>query len=531
MPGGYADNAGPYEDEFVVVAPAANDFHGLVVWKKGAADVNATLTYNLHISIDPNLVGSGTPSGWDDPIVPRNSADALPFLVDLPPTLNGNQPTTSFNWATYNEGANAAPGPWDTELRLDDVLQFTGTAATLSSGAYFVDMNNPQVQVAGGRHHVRSTADVLSQLTEFDELDNDFTDWFVWSPMDLATVATPRPVPPVSNPYGYGPWYSCDGYRTIGDGGASGSYWTAVGMIPIDGADDYDLRVHVASTGSKDGFDNPLAASYSAAGLTDFVIVNHNQLANVDYDYGVLNLSAGAKGFEIRENRAPDHGVVPAGVTRYGPFTMGTPEPIEVHEFYIDTPLVGTPVYISLNQLTGTPDLVLAVFDGAIAAHDRSSALATVNAAPGGQDEHLGPVLFPSPNYYAVAVYKNGAADRTKGGQYELVFSTGGSAVDAPETVAAPAEFALAAPSPNPFRTDGTTVRFDLPRPTDAQVSVYDLAGRRVATLTEGALPAGRHSVRWDGRDVTGRRVGAGVYFVRLESAGFSRTRKVTLLR
>ncbi|HMB70272.1 MAG TPA: S8 family serine peptidase, partial [bacterium] len=507
MPGGYADNAGPSQDEFVIVVPTVTDYHGLVVWKKTAADAYSTLTYNLHVSLDPNLVGDGLASGWDYPIVPRNSTDASTFFVDLPTTLNGNQPTTSFNWSTYNQGANAATGPWDTQLRLDDVLQFTGTAATLSSGAYFVDMNNPQVQVAGGRHYVRSTADALSQVTEFDETDNTFVDWFAWSPMDVSTVAGTRPAPGIATPLGY-TWYACDGYRTIG--GVPASFWTTVGIIPTDSADDYDVRAHVASTGSKNGFDNPLASSFSGPGLTDFVIINHNNLGDLDYDYGVLNLSGGVKGFEIRENRAPYHGTVPAGVTRYGPFTMNTPEPIEMHEFHIDASLVGIPVYISLNQLTGTPDLVLAVFDGAIDTHDRSSAMATVNAAPGGQDEHLGPVFFPAVNFYAVAVYKNGTADINKGGQYELVFSSGSSAVDAPETAAVPLEFALAAPSPNPFRGNATTVKFDLPAPTDVRVSVYDLAGRRVATLTEGTQPAGRHSIRWDGRDVAGRRVGAG---------------------
>jgi hypothetical protein len=527
MPGGYADNAGSGEDEWVVVSPTTTDFRGLLVWKAGSVDRTATLTFNVIVSTAPNLVGSRTPNSWDYPIVPRNTRDAV-LLVDLPATLNGNQPTTSLNWATYNEGANQAAAPWRTDLRVDDVLQFLSTAGTLNSGAYWVVMNTTQITVDGGRHHVRSTADAVSQLAEFDEADNNYTDWFVWSPMDVSTVAGTRPVPDIADPVGYGPWFSCDGYTATG---GSGTYWTAVSILPVNAVDDYDIRLHNASTGSRSGFDNPLTWSDGGPGLSDFVIVNHNVLPQAAYDYGVLNRFGGSGGFEIRQSDAPYHGVVGAGVTRYGPFTMNTPEPVELHEFFVDAGLVGVPVYLSLNRLTGTPDLGLAVYDGALGTHSKFSALATVDAAPGGQDEHLGPVFFPAANYYAVAVFKHGSADVAKAGQYELVFSTGSSAVDAPEVGPVPAEFALAAPSPNPFRGAATTVRFDLPVPADVKVSVYDLAGRRVATLADGRQPAGRHAVAWDGRDGAGSRVGAGVYFVRLESPEFSRSRKVTLLR
>ena len=89
----------------------------------------------------------------------------------------------------------------------------------------------------------------------------------------------------------------------------------------------------------------------------------------------------------------------------------------------------------------------------------------------------------------------------------------------------------LAAPVPNPFR-DRAQLRFDVPRAGAAVLEVYDVNGRRVATLLSGErIAAGHHSVSWSGRDQAGRAVAPGVYFAKLVAAGETRTRKLTLLR
>jgi len=62
-------------------------------------------------------------------------------------------------------------------------------------------------------------------------------------------------------------------------------------------------------------------------------------------------------------------------------------------------------------------------------------------------------------------------------------------------------------------------------------LSVYDVAGRRVATLRNLNPGAGRHVVRWDLRDATGRDVSAGIYFVRLRVATKTLTRRVVVVR
>jgi hypothetical protein len=74
-------------------------------------------------------------------------------------------------------------------------------------------------------------------------------------------------------------------------------------------------------------------------------------------------------------------------------------------------------------------------------------------------------------------------------------------------------------------------LRLELPAPMRARLAVYDVAGRRRATLVDRELPAGVTEVSWEGRDDAGARVASGMYFVRLACASGSRQAKVVMLR
>jgi hypothetical protein len=99
-----------------------------------------------------------------------------------------------------------------------------------------------------------------------------------------------------------------------------------------------------------------------------------------------------------------------------------------------------------------------------------------------------------------------------------------------PETPAIPTVFRAAPPYPNPFNPS-TTIAFDLPAAQLVTLAVYGLDGRRVRTVLEAELPAGRHAVRWDGRDQGGRAVASGTYLYRLEAGPWSATGKLELIR
>ncbi len=64
-----------------------------------------------------------------------------------------------------------------------------------------------------------------------------------------------------------------------------------------------------------------------------------------------------------------------------------------------------------------------------------------------------------------------------------------------------------------------------------ATVDVFNVAGRRVATLHEGLLPGGSAVLRWDGRTKSGAAAASGVYFVRLRNEARQAIEKVIWIR
>jgi hypothetical protein len=68
---------------------------------------------------------------------------------------------------------------------------------------------------------------------------------------------------------------------------------------------------------------------------------------------------------------------------------------------------------------------------------------------------------------------------------------------------------------PNPFNA-GTVIPFRLRRPGLTRLVLLDILGQRVRSLVNADLPAGDHSIAWDGRDDSGSALGTGVYLARL---------------
>jgi flagellar hook assembly protein FlgD len=92
------------------------------------------------------------------------------------------------------------------------------------------------------------------------------------------------------------------------------------------------------------------------------------------------------------------------------------------------------------------------------------------------------------------------------------------------------ADLALRPNVPNPFSTE-TLVSFTLPQRTEVTLAVYDVAGRRVATIFSGEKDAGAHDVQWNGLGDNGRLVSAGIYFCRIQAGKQSLTRKMLVIR
>ncbi len=83
---------------------------------------------------------------------------------------------------------------------------------------------------------------------------------------------------------------------------------------------------------------------------------------------------------------------------------------------------------------------------------------------------------------------------------------------------------------PNPYNSE-TTIRFDLARPEEINLTVYNLAGQKVITLAQGIRQTGTHTLRWDGRDGVGRELASGVYLYQMRTGDIVRTRRMLLLK
>ena len=94
----------------------------------------------------------------------------------------------------------------------------------------------------------------------------------------------------------------------------------------------------------------------------------------------------------------------------------------------------------------------------------------------------------------------------------------------------APPASRLTGNHPNPFNP-ATTIAFAVEREQRVTISVFDVEGRRIATLTDQAYGPGFHSVQWTGLDAAGRAVPSGTYLVQMETGDGAEARKISLVR
>ncbi len=95
----------------------------------------------------------------------------------------------------------------------------------------------------------------------------------------------------------------------------------------------------------------------------------------------------------------------------------------------------------------------------------------------------------------------------------------------APGLTGFPSTFVLRQNYPNPFNPS-TTIEFDLPTASLVTIKVYNILGQEIKTLLKEVQYAGRHSLSFDGTNLT-----TGVYFYRLTTGTYSSVRKMVLIR
>ncbi|MBE0648389.1 MAG: agmatine deiminase family protein [Bacteroidales bacterium] len=83
---------------------------------------------------------------------------------------------------------------------------------------------------------------------------------------------------------------------------------------------------------------------------------------------------------------------------------------------------------------------------------------------------------------------------------------------------------------PNPL-TGTTTIPFTMTKGGEVRVDIHDFLGNRVSTLVDGYLPAGNHTVSWDGTDRYGNQQAGGVYLYTLKTAEGLQSKRMVLIR
>jgi len=89
----------------------------------------------------------------------------------------------------------------------------------------------------------------------------------------------------------------------------------------------------------------------------------------------------------------------------------------------------------------------------------------------------------------------------------------------------APSSYALGDNYPNPFNAQ-TNIIMDIPKAGEARLEVYNLLGQKVATLIDGNIEAGHHTISWDANEYS-----SGIYFYKLTVGEQVFTKRMTLLK
>ncbi len=110
-------------------------------------------------------------------------------------------------------------------------------------------------------------------------------------------------------------------------------------------------------------------------------------------------------------------------------------------------------------------------------------------------------------------------------GPYSATWSFIVGPVSVPQDRPMPTTYALQQNYPNPFNP-ATQIEFALPKQDYVRLEVYNLLGERVATLVDGTMTAGYHTVRFDAS-----RLASGIYIYRMASGESSFTRKMVLTK
>jgi hypothetical protein len=110
-------------------------------------------------------------------------------------------------------------------------------------------------------------------------------------------------------------------------------------------------------------------------------------------------------------------------------------------------------------------------------------------------------------------------------GRFELIEYFLQTDVDYEAEINIPAQFSLKQNYPNPFNPS-TTIEYDLPKPANVRIEVYNIAGQKIQILLNKKISAGSHHVEFNTQNLS-----SGIYYYRIEAGEFQDVKKMILLK
>jgi thermitase len=411
----YSNVSGP--NETLTYTVITTGYYISVVFKPSYTGLSLANIYDVSVYLTPSNLTYSTPTGWSYPVVPRNAAGADSNNCTLTASLPGNTANTYLNFCSYNQGPNATTTSYLNYIFVDSVSWY-GTAGISPHpvATYSKHLNKLSSNVIrGGRHTMAIFIDRNNTIIESNESDNWYARQFIWSPYPLSDgTSVNRNAPPM---LGSETYPNCDGFEyTTG-------WWGAVGILPYNTTNNYDLWLFNPWTNSLTGFDVPLLASEEASGLSDFIIATDQVGGGDTYDVGVVQGSAtlGTGNFVIQQANEEDTWY---NYGTYGPFTFGSNQVLGVWEVYLDS--VG---YYSFRVEvdSGTADLGTSLYDGSNPIYSKSDYFTGgfSNATGSGGDESFTIMNPYDEQYFGWVVWKVSSNDRLSSATFHLTWGIG----------------------------------------------------------------------------------------------------------
>ncbi|MEZ4386079.1 MAG: CARDB domain-containing protein [Candidatus Krumholzibacteriia bacterium] len=485
--------------------------------------------YRIFAYVEKPDLETATPTGWFANVVPHVGTPYSPVQgsVPAPSRLVGAADSTGIYWSLHNASQSAGV-PVGLQRRID----LDGTTIISSM---FIEALPPdhEVRVAqsslytvrGGRHTLTHRLNSTHGIDEDDYGNNDHGRQWVWTPSALANAQN-HTVPLPAPAYGglgqvdegvVAP--NCDGYRFTNT--VSLNIPSLYTIYAVGSAADVDLGIY-ESADVQNGFTAARALStWSGAGC-DFVLRYTMGMGTYANHVGVTrapNLAFGNVTLRAQSVNLP--WTNPVGNTRTGTVEAGTffdsvalVLPAGDYRFTLQSD--DEPLGFSLHDLSTGYSAKSTPWQDGIAWQESGLAGTDVSFAISVPD--------PAPTRFGLVVWRPDAASLAQDAAWSVTVDVEAVGVD-DDAPLAPATVSLAA-FPNPFNP-ATVIEYGVGRAGPVSLAVFDLAGRRVATLVDREhRDAGRYTIGYRADQSA-----SGVYFVRLQTANGDATEKIVLLK